>query len=112
MSEGNSIISVIVKRDNDHVMSFSEQYNSIVQYFGTDDFASYAAGADVNSELLRKISEGLTNYLRNSTDEALSWATNAHAVCTNAKVGRVENSQDNKAVFYVEIQSNKADGDE
>lgn len=105
MTEGNTIISLLIKRDGNHVLSTSEEYNAISQYFISDDFAAYAANAEVDSEMLVKISEGVTNFIRECDHPSLEYATNAIVACTNGRVGSVADSEDVKVVFTLEINS-------
>lgn len=105
MSDGNTLVSLLIKRDGTHVLSTSEEYNAISQYFISDHFVEYAANNEVDSDMLVKISEGVTNFIRECDHPALDYSETATVACTNAKVGNIEGSNDNKVVFTLQINS-------
>ncbi len=107
-SEPTTTIVPIITKDAQHVFTNTMEYQSISSYFTTDDFANFAADAEVDRDMLVSVSEGLTNFLRNQSvnNQTLNWAGKAVAVCTHASVADVIDTENVKVMFIIDIRSN------
>lgn len=102
MEEGKTVVSVLIKKNEAHLMSTSPEHQSISEYFVSDEFVEYAGNHEVDAGMLVKISEGLSNFIRNHHELNM---TNALATCTNAKVGQIDGTEDMAVLFCVDIKT-------
>jgi hypothetical protein len=100
MDEGNTIVSSLIKVNGAHLMSSTDMHRQISEYFITDEFATLGGNKEVDANMLANISEGITNYIRKHDKLNLPQAV---AVCDNAKVGIIKDTNDMAVVFSLGI---------
>lgn len=96
------LISPIITLDGSHVMSFSDDYKKLTDYFNCVDFMKTVNDRELTKELLVELSTGLTNHLRGSKD--FDWSEKCVAVVSKAKAVKVDDDNQ-KVVFEVGIIS-------
>lgn len=109
MTSPQTTISTIITIDDKHVFSGTEKHLLISKYFETQHFADYATNAEVDSDLMIKISEGLTTYIRDmytGDQSVFEFGDEVVAMCTNTKVAGDDATGNVKAVFVIGISSN------
>jgi len=109
MSAPKTIIIAVINKDNVRVFQNTMEHQSISAYFMTPNFAEFAANAEVDSDMLSSISNGLTVFIRQESEinNTLKWARNADAVCVSASVAPIKDSDDVQVLFLIEIVSNE-----
>lgn len=110
MSHSNTyVLNLIVSLDGNHVMSQSDEYAGLTEYFATEEFSTLVNDRDLDKELLAEVSQGLTNHLR--AGDKFDWSKTCVAVVSRAAVNALENvtqeavdGEEDNAVFRIVME--------
>ncbi len=83
------VINPIVSLDGAHVMSQSDDYVKLTEFFSSTEFAELVNGRDLDKELLAEMSQELTNFIRRG--DRFDWSKTCVAVVSRATANALDN---------------------
>ncbi len=101
------LINPIVSLDGKHVMSHSDDYSKIVEFFNSDEFKTLVNDRDLDKHLLVDASQELTNYIRKN--DLFEWASTCVAVVSRAVVDPIDDDTDKVVVEVAVISQPETD---
>lgn len=100
------LINPIVSLDGQHVMSHSEDYDNLTNFFSSSEFAEVVNDRDLDKELLAEISQEYTNYLRTHwLNTSVAVVSRMAADAQDNVTEEAVNGKSDNAVFRVTVEA-------